>query len=94
MLLGTKDVLTRPWCLLELDDAARHGVPVVVMTVNGSGYDAQAAEYLIEHLQTELERRNPGTCSPDRLTCDVPCDSRCTAHGCLSGPRSPCLRLF
>ena len=33
VLLATKGVLTRPWCLLELLETARKGIPVVLVQV-------------------------------------------------------------
>ena len=41
--LATHDYLTRPYCLLELYEAHKQRVPVVVCPIAGSGYDAQHA---------------------------------------------------
>ena len=62
VLLGTRGVLTRPWCLLELWEASRNQIPVIVVNV-GVGdcrFDADDARSLIRSLETELEARNPG----------------------------------
>ena len=37
VLLATKGVLTRPWCLLEVYEAARLGVPILTRAVEGRG---------------------------------------------------------
>ena len=43
----SKEVLLRPWCLLELYTAINANVPIVAVDVEGRGYDyAEAAEYL------------------------------------------------
>jgi len=34
-VLGTKEVLTRPWCIAEVVIAARHHIPMVLCQVNG-----------------------------------------------------------
>ena len=38
VLLGTKGVLTRPWCLLELYEARRHDIPVVTFAMSAHGF--------------------------------------------------------
>jgi hypothetical protein len=35
MILGTPDVLTRPWCIAETAISARHKIPTVLVEVNG-----------------------------------------------------------
>ena len=62
VLLLTENVLTRPWCLVELYTALKHAVPVVTVeiTKRGYGYDfGQAGPYLAG-LPGTLEAANPG----------------------------------
>ena len=57
LLLQTRDVLTRPWCIVELLTAIDSGVPIVgVSIISGQAqYDfARAGEYM-SHLDTLLE---------------------------------------
>jgi hypothetical protein len=35
LVLGTPEILTRPWCIAEIVTSARHNVPVVFCEVNG-----------------------------------------------------------
>ena len=60
VLLGTRGVLTRPWCLLELWESVRMKVPVVVMQLERAGYTMDEAMHLIRNLEEELPKRNPG----------------------------------
>ena len=59
VLLQSKDVLTRPWCLLELYAAATAGIPIVALACSGKGYDFAAAEDHLLHLDTSLHVANP-----------------------------------
>ena len=68
VLLQTKKVLTRPWCLLELHAAINHGIPVlpikVVKPLSAEGkdqnYDFAEAAHFLRHLDAELPKENPG----------------------------------
>ena len=60
LLVQTKNVLTRPWCLLELYTAVRNNVPVLPLVVEGGGYDFHQARMLLGRLETALEEANPG----------------------------------
>ena len=62
LLLQSKGVLERPWCLIEILTALEHGVPIVgVSLLSGAfAYDHAAAHAYLAELDTELERRNPG----------------------------------
>ena len=60
VLLLTKAVLTRPWCLLELLTAIDAGVPIVGVTLVGKGYDFDEAAHFLTHLDTRLEPTTPG----------------------------------
>ena len=59
VLLATKDVLTRPWCLLELWEAQRAAVPIIVFVIVGRGFNAPDARSFIERLEHELPARSP-----------------------------------
>ena len=60
VVLGTKGVLTRPWCILEIDDAARHDIPIVVVPIEGRGFSFDDAADHVTHLEERLEAANPG----------------------------------
>lgn len=60
VLLATKGVLSRPWCLLELHEAVLHQIPVIVLPVAQRSFDWDEARGLIEHLETRLPALNPG----------------------------------
>ena len=60
VLLQSGEVLTRPWVLLELYTAVTNDVPIVALHVADRNYDFHSALDLLEHLDTELDRRNPG----------------------------------
>ena len=60
LLFQSKEVLHRPWCLLELYTAVTEGVPILALNCMGKGYAyAEAAEFLT-HLETSLKTFNPG----------------------------------
>ena len=60
VLLGTENVLTRPWCLLELWESVKEGVPVVVVSMERGGFHLSKAIQFVEALEVELPKRNPG----------------------------------
>lgn len=60
VLLCTKGLLTRPWCLLELYEARRYGIPVIPVVMSGRGFSMKEASHFLRNLETELERENPG----------------------------------
>ena len=39
MVLATQSVMSRPWCLAEIYCAAKLDLPVVLVTVEGGGFD-------------------------------------------------------
>lgn len=53
VFLGTPGVLSRPWCLLELLEAARKKVPVIVVQMN-TGFDFTEAMHFVENLEDEM----------------------------------------
>ena len=61
VLFQSSGVLTRPWCLLEIHTAIKHSVPIVCLNVKGPNpYDYGMATTFMAHLDSELDRANPG----------------------------------
>ena len=56
----TFQVLTRPWCLLELYEAHLHQLPVVLLVVENGGFDLDRGLAFVQSLETDLEVLNPG----------------------------------
>ena len=65
LLLQSRGLLTRPYCLLELHAAIDGGVPIVAINVRHAdkGYDYGNALQLLRDLDTELDKANPGAAS-------------------------------
>ena len=59
ILFQSKEVLQRPWCLIELSAAITHGVPIVALSCVGKKYDFVSAVDFLLHLETCLETLNP-----------------------------------
>ncbi|KAL1512046.1 hypothetical protein AB1Y20_005320 [Prymnesium parvum] len=59
VLLMTRGVLSRPWCLLELFETAKRGIPVVIVQMANNSLSLGEARYFVNHLETEMERINP-----------------------------------
>ena len=59
LLLQTKHVLTRPWCLIEVHTAIKHKVPIVplqlVMQDQSKMYNFDDARDVLENLATRLQ---------------------------------------
>ena len=61
VLLYTRDVLSRPWCLLELHTAIVHNVPIVLVYVDNSYHGSESSiNTIIADLPAFLDRVNPG----------------------------------
>eukprot|EP00966_Prymnesium_polylepis_P060041 1392681-Prymnesium_polylepis.1 len=61
LLLATKGVLTRPWCLLELLQTAQKGIPVVLVQLKNSGFEYGEARKFVTNLTSEMMTVNaPG----------------------------------
>eukprot|EP00947_MAST-08B_sp_MAST-8B-sp1_P004339 g4339.t1 len=61
LLIQSKGLLTRPWCLLEIYAAIRAKVPIVTINVRGANaYDFADGVKMLTHLDTMLDERNPG----------------------------------
>ena len=63
VVLATKSVLTRPWCLLEMWEAALNEIPIVLFPVVGSGWTPDDARTLLSDLMGQMQTRNP-SCTP------------------------------
>mmetsp|Transcript_27319 Transcript_27319/g.55000 ORF Transcript_27319/g.55000 Transcript_27319/m.55000 type:complete len:485 (-) Transcript_27319:453-1907(-) len=60
VILGSKHVLSRPWCLLEMFEAVQKGIPVVLVLMKGNPLDIDEAFKFIDTLETSLDKVNPG----------------------------------
>jgi len=59
VLMLTKNVLTRPWCLLEVYEAKMRGIPIVLLEICGGGFDLAEAKVYIAHLADQMGLANP-----------------------------------
>ena len=59
VVLQTKEVFERPWCLVEVATALTARIPIVTVKVDNNYDFAQQGQFL-EHLDTELAKVNPG----------------------------------
>ena len=59
VLLATKGVLTRPWCLIELLEATRQHIPIIIVHVQGGGFDTDKARRFANGLEGEMASINP-----------------------------------
>jgi len=55
VLLATKDVLRRPYCLLELWCAQQTGVPIVILEISGRNFSWTDAARTLEDIEGSLE---------------------------------------
>ena len=61
LLLQSARLLSRPWCLLEINAAIEAGVPIVAINVQGGApYSFEEAHELMKTLDTRLDIVNPG----------------------------------
>jgi len=58
VVMATRNYLTRPWCLLEILEAARKQVPVLLLQMRGSGFEIDQARAFVQDLETELPSLN------------------------------------
>ena len=54
VLLSSRSVLLRPWCLLELFEARKAGIPVLTLALHGQGLTPKAARASLAELATTL----------------------------------------
>lgn len=60
VLLATKGVLSRHWCLLELLETARKGIPAFIVKLANGGFDIGNARMFVMNLEEEMHLINPG----------------------------------
>lgn len=62
VVLATEGVLERPWCLLEIYQAQKHGVPVKFVYLDSPkhAFDTATAKHFIRNLEVDLPKVNPG----------------------------------
>ena len=58
VILATKGVLTRPWCLLEMWEAALNEIPIVLFPVVGGNWTQDDACTLLSDLMGQMQSRN------------------------------------
>ena len=58
LLLLTQNVLEVPSVLLQVYEAIKKGMPIVVVRVEGGGYNFGAASHYLNHLETELGQKD------------------------------------
>eukprot|EP00964_Phaeocystis_antarctica_P071373 scaffold43540_cov51-Phaeocystis_antarctica.AAC.1 len=63
-MLATKGVLTRPWCLLEVWEAAVNQIPIVLFPVVGGNWTLDDARTLLSDLMGQMQGRNQW-CMPE-----------------------------
>lgn len=62
VLLQTKELLYRPFCLVEIYTALRNRIPIVPVLLEGSGYDFAASQKFLDSpdFAAALDEHNPG----------------------------------
>jgi len=64
IVIMTPNVLSRPWCLLEINEATRCGIPIVLVSIDGSkSWSQNEALLFADTLEESIERVNPGALS-------------------------------
>jgi len=63
-ILATKGVFTRPWCLMEMWEAAIKRVPIVLFPVANSGWTLGDTVILLGNLEEQMHSRN-NLCMPE-----------------------------
>ena len=58
LLFQSSGVLQSPWCLIEIEAAITHGVPIVGLTCVGYNYGVGKATDFLLHLEKSLEATN------------------------------------
>ena len=61
LVLGTKGVFTRPWCLLEIMHSARLKVPTIIVEIKNSGFDAKESQRYIDNLEETMGTDDPSS---------------------------------
>ena len=61
LLLGTKGLFTRPWCLLEIVHSARLKVPTIIVEIKNSGFDAEASQRYSDNIEETMGTDDPSS---------------------------------
>ena len=61
LVLGTKGLFTRPWCLLEVVHSARLKVPTIIVEIRNSGFDAKESQRYINNLEETMGTDDPSS---------------------------------
>ena len=59
LVLGTKGLFTRPWCLLEIVHSARLKVPTIIVEIKNSGFDAKESQRYIDNIEETMGTDDP-----------------------------------
>eukprot|EP00966_Prymnesium_polylepis_P254251 5875802-Prymnesium_polylepis.1 len=59
VLLATKGVLMRPWCLLEILQASRKNIPVVFVLLGNGGFSMEDARAFATSIEATMKDANP-----------------------------------
>ena len=61
LMLGTKGLFSRPWCLLEVMHSARLKVPTIIVDIKNSGFDAKESQRYIDNLEEMMGTDDPSS---------------------------------
>jgi len=61
LILGTKGLFSRPWCLLEVMHSARLKVPTIIIDIKNSGFDTKQSQHYIDHLEEIMGTDDPSS---------------------------------
>ena len=59
VVLATKGVLSRPWCLLEIYEAEKKKIPVLFLQMANSGFTLSKAKKFVSDLDNQMKSINP-----------------------------------
>jgi len=59
VLLATKNVLCRPWCLMEMLEGTRKRLPIIMVQMYNGGFSFAEARGFISNLENEMMLLNP-----------------------------------
>lgn len=66
VILATQGVFTRPWCLMEMWEAALNQVPIVIFPVSGGCWSSSDTRMLLSDLTGQMPTRN-ASCMADLM---------------------------
>jgi len=59
LMLATQGILMRPWCLIEVLEATRQGIPIVIVTMANGGFTFEKARHFVNQLEEDMATLNP-----------------------------------